>query len=560
MRERSIRACPGRGRLSFGILLGAAAATGWPPVAGGALSAAQDDPTPRVQYVLDASSSMRARFGPERRFDAARRALLALDARLAERGVVPDSVAALWVYGARSHRLERDCTDVRRFARGPSLKLEEALADLSPRGVSPLVFALNSLLSPIAAGGREAWVVLTDGSDTCGRDPCAWASQALARPSRPRIYVLGFGLDEEDARALRCLADATSGYLVALEPDDDPAGEVRRLAAVVRNLGMLRVEVPVGDSAGDAVALQGRVFHAGSDAPLRTIRTGRDEELPGGMYRVVVETVPPTILERVLILPGEEQVVRLEDLARVTVRAFTPDNETVAAYAALVPEGSDEEHYVAAARPLYVRPGSYQLTVEVGDSAALRVPLTLEPGERRTVTVGGSGYVRARAPGLPRLSGIEVQLQEYASGRSSTIDPWGDASAVPAGEYRAVVRSLPVYVQEGFTVTPAETTALVLPRVGTLRVDLTDADGRPLSVPIVLLRPERFGREAVESVPGAMIGTFRSGERQAVLAGTYDLLLETEPSRVERGVRVQPGAERVVSLAVPPAGSDGGGR
>ena len=52
---------------------------------------------------------------------------------------------------------------------------------------------------------------------------------------------------------------------------------------------------------------------------------------------------------------------------------------------------------------------------------------------------------------------------------------------------------------------------------------------------------------------GPLLGTFFSGERQAVLAGTYDLLVETEPSRIERGVRVQPGGARVLNLTMPPA-------
>jgi hypothetical protein len=42
-----------------------------------------------------------------------------------------------------------------------------------------------------------------------------------------------------------------------------------------------------------------------------------------------------------------------------------------------------------------------------------------------------------------------------------------------------------------------------------------------------------------------------------VLAGSYDLLVETTPPVVERNVRVEPGAARVVAL--PAGGGEGGG-
>jgi hypothetical protein len=193
--------------------------------------------------------------------------------------------------------------------------------------------------------------------------------------------------------------------------------------------------------------------------------------------------------------------------------------------------------------------------VEVEDSVALRRTLELGPGELRTVHVGGLGYVAARAPGLSDLGGIAVELHDYATGEATLVEPWRDAAPVPAGEYRAVVRSLPRYVQESFTVAPAETSALVVPSLGTLVVEAADAAGRPLSVPVTLLRPQSPG--AGEESPTAILGTFLTGERQAVLAGSYDLLVETTPPVVERNVRVEPGAARVVAL--PAGGGEGGG-
>lgn len=507
-----------------------------------------------MQYVIDASSSMRARLGQTTRLDAARAALRALDRELAR----DDSPAgpALWAYGATSPRLERDCSDIQLLARGRGAAFERGLNRLSPSGVSPLVFALQRVLDSTPRSPAEAWVLFTDGGDNCGADLCEWATEALALSARPRIYVVGLALADEDVRALRCLTDPTAGYLLSLDLDSDWVRPVSRIADLIRNRGTLRVEARLGG--GEAAGLQGRVFRASSDAFVRTIRAGRDEELPGGIYRVVLETLPPTELDGVLIVAGEERVVRLDDLAQLRTAAYSSANEALPAYAAVAPEDpSGEERYFPAGTPVYVRPGRYRLTLEVGDSVALRGTVEVAAGEVRTVSTGGTGYVRAHTPGLLAPPEVEVELQDYATGSSTAVQPWTGPVEVPAGEYRAVVRTLPRYVEERFTVAPAETSSLVVPGLGTLQIDLTDAAGRPLTLPVTLLRPESPGVGGAEPTAGGVIGTFLSGVTQAVLAGTYDLILETVPSRVERGVRVTRGAAHVVPLSLPPGDSGG---
>jgi hypothetical protein len=506
-------------------------------------------PFASARYVLDASGSMRARFGHTTKLDAAREMLLALDRELVRGGPAPRPSA--WVYGARSPRRDRDCQDAQPLPEGRGLVLQRSLSALAPTGVSPLVHALDTVAVG-SGGGSEAWVLFTDGSDNCGRDPCAWIDENAAPGARPRIYVVGLGLGGEDERALRCLTDATSGFLLNLQPDTPWQMEIARLAAVLQNRGSLRVEARL---AGEAVDIQGRLLRIGSAEVLRKIRTGRAEEIPAGMYRVVVETLPPSVFERVLVLPGQERLLSIDDLAQVRFRAYDEANRPLPIYASLVPEGgAGEETYVSGQSPVYVHAGSYRLTLEVGDSVAQRGTLELATGEIRLVSVGGVGYVAARAPGLPELAGIDVELHDYATGRLQSLEPWDEPARVAAGEYRAVVRTLPIYVQERFTVAAAETSGLVVPGLGTLEVELADSSGRPLSVPVTLMRPEEAGGEG----PAALLGTFRSGERQAVLAGTYDLLVETRPWRIERGVRVESGGARVVSLEVPPApGAEG---
>ncbi|MBA2564721.1 MAG: hypothetical protein H0V09_04775 [Gemmatimonadetes bacterium] len=534
----------------------------------------------RVRYLLDASGSMRARFGEFTRLEAASAMVRALDGGLL-RGAPRLRERTLWAYGARSHRLMRDCSDVTPLPRGRDGGLEGALGSVRPTGISPLVHALGRVLGSSRGTAPEAWVVFTDGSDSCGEDPCRWVERAVASGSRPRIYVVGLGLDAADAERLGCLTEKTSGYLLDLQPGASWGRPIGRLASAVLERGLLRLRVAEIEGAD----LQGRVYREGSSEPLRTIRADRREEVPAGGYRLVLETFPQLEIPYVEVLPGEERVVAVEDVARLTVRALSSDNEPLPARAALTVEGKRElERYLSAGQPVYVQPGRYTVRVEVGDSVLGNETLELGPGELRTVSMGGTGFVRARAAGLRHLAGLDVELQAYDPTRPAVVSPSGSAVPVPAGEYRIRVHSLPAYVQERLEVAPAETTAVVLRGLGILRVDLRDADARPLDVRVMLMRAhdgqptaheapaatedaQAIGPDAQPGAPdaqlaaqdsqagparaegaGSVVGTFRSGVNQAVLAGTYDLLVETVPTRWERGVRVEEGSERVVYI------------
>jgi hypothetical protein len=506
----------------------------------------------RVRYLMDASSSMRARFGAGTRMRAASEMLLALESELDRDATRP--APDLWTFGASRHRLDADCSDVER--RGwPTGGAAQAVGGLAPRGVSPLVEALERMRS--TGAGREAWIVFTDGSDGCGRDPCEWAARALAAPSRPRLYVVGLGLTPADAGELRCLTAASSGYLLEFGPETGWEASVRRLAAVIRNRGTLRLELPGPVAPG--VSVSGRVLRAGAVEPVRIVRSGRDEELPGGMYRVVVETVPATTFERVLVVPGGEHVLRLRDVGALRVRVLNGENRDVAATVNLLPLGGDaaDEHVLPAGATAAVRAGRYLVTAETGDAGVvLRREVEVARGALRTLSAGGTGFLQSRAPGLAAVPAVPVELHDAAAPHvgPTTVYPWDAAVPVPAGAYRVRVGTLPPYVQEELAVAAAETTELAVPALGLLRVEVRDARGRPFAAPVSLVRPASEAPPDGEALPPAILGTFLPGAAQAVLAGTYDLVVATEPEIVERGVRVPSGAERVVSLTLPPGG------
>ena len=183
-----------------------------------------DNPT---VLVLDVSGSMWAQLPEGRsRIEVARGVLSDF---LATR----DAARPLGVV-AYGHNRRGDCTDIEIVAPigvqdGPALAAR--LNRLSPRGKTPLTDALRRAAAMIPPTAEEADLVLiTDGLETCGGDPCALAAELAASGIRLRAHVVGFGLTEGEVRQMACLPELTGGQLITAASAADLADALGRTA------------------------------------------------------------------------------------------------------------------------------------------------------------------------------------------------------------------------------------------------------------------------------------------------------------------------------------------
>jgi Ca-activated chloride channel homolog len=100
---------------------------------------------------------------------------------------------------------------------------------LSPKGKTPLADALRLAAAQVPATAETADIVLvTDGLETCGGDPCAVAAE-LARSGVPvRAHVVGFGLTEGEIGQIACIADATGGLVLSTQSGEELADALLR--------------------------------------------------------------------------------------------------------------------------------------------------------------------------------------------------------------------------------------------------------------------------------------------------------------------------------------------
>jgi len=173
--------------------------------------------TSDAMIVFDASGSMAATDVEDAptRIDVIRHALrkiLPPVSRVRNLGLV--------VYGPG--RSENNCRNVElKFPPRPDAK-EQIFAEvekLHPAGNTPLTAGVRIAANALEQSKRPAAIVLlTDGEETCGGDPCLLAQQLRVSYPGIVVHIIGYKLESLEGRppvsGAKCLADETGGYNV----------------------------------------------------------------------------------------------------------------------------------------------------------------------------------------------------------------------------------------------------------------------------------------------------------------------------------------------------------
>lgn len=135
---------------------------------------------------------------------------------------------------AYGHNRKGDCSDIEVIAPvGPQAAeaLSARMRGISPRGKTPLGQSLRLAAEQIPQTAEAADIVLvTDGLETCGVDPCAVAAGLAAGGIEIRAHVVGFGLTEAEAQGLACVPDQTGGLLLRPQSGAELSEALARVA------------------------------------------------------------------------------------------------------------------------------------------------------------------------------------------------------------------------------------------------------------------------------------------------------------------------------------------
>jgi hypothetical protein len=323
-----------------------------------------------LAFILDGSGSMMAELPGTGKSKLA----IAQEAMAQLIPQVPAEVnIAVWAYG---HRLPEDpkeesCEDIENiFTLGPvdSDAYMEKMNATTGRGQTPISGSLLRAASDLPAGDFNGIILVSDGVETCGGDPCAVAQALKASDASITVHVVGYAVDEAARTQLQCVAQASGGtYHDAADAESLLVALDSAVSATAAET-ILRVEV---------AGVNGEQLHENlrlSEPGTKNITGGYvswvDNPVPPGTYDLLVDTVPPSLYENLTIEEGSKTVVRIGTGA---VQVLTPDLGDAEFDIFDATTGERLGHYVGF---LSVIPGSYQVKV-IGTGS----PFTVEAGQ-----------------------------------------------------------------------------------------------------------------------------------------------------------------------------------
>lgn len=183
---------------------------------------------PALMLVVDASGSMDEPSG-----DGGSRMAAAETALKEVVAAVPDGTrVGLRVIGGE-RKGDGSCEDVRLAVPPEPVDrpaLRRAVSELDPRGDTPLADALERAAGDLPRDMPGVIVVVTDGMETCGGDPCAVTGELIESGVETRIDVVGFQVEPEARTQLACVADAGDGRYVDAPDAASLVAHMQRLA------------------------------------------------------------------------------------------------------------------------------------------------------------------------------------------------------------------------------------------------------------------------------------------------------------------------------------------
>jgi Ca-activated chloride channel family protein len=171
------------------------------------------EPTTRILFVFDASQSMYGRWQSDMKMLIAQRLLSNLLDSLKN---VENLELALRVYGHQKPYPPQDCDDTKLevpFSSNNISKIKHRLKTLNPKGTTPIAYALDQARYDFTKcdNCRNIIVLITDGIEECGGDPCEVSLSLQKEGITLKPFVIGIGNDF--SKAFNCVGnyyDATS--------------------------------------------------------------------------------------------------------------------------------------------------------------------------------------------------------------------------------------------------------------------------------------------------------------------------------------------------------------
>lgn len=197
----------------------------------------------QVMIILDASKNMLKKVDQKEKIsivkDSLSKVINVLDA---------NSQIGLMAYG---HRNKWDCSDIEVLVPIKNIdkkELLQKLKDILPKGKASIGNSLQKVANRLnLTKNRVSLILISGGKDTCDIDPCKVAKELAKIGIDFTIYVIGFDVDLQTDKQLKCVADSTKGDYFSVKSGLDMTNVLKNVVKKAKEL-KYNLEVRVSES------------------------------------------------------------------------------------------------------------------------------------------------------------------------------------------------------------------------------------------------------------------------------------------------------------------------
>lgn len=361
-------------------------------------------------FLLDASGSMYAEWGSSIRMEVAKKMLVGLIDSLK---VDNKLELALRVYGHQYHLKYKNCQDSKLevpFRQNNHDEIINRLRRIQPQGVTPIAYSLEQAANDFKADPayRNVIIIITDGIESCGGDPCAVSQSLQKKNIFLKPFVIGLGMKDEEKKEFACVGQYYDAKDVA---------QFRQVLNKVlkQSLDKTTVSVELLDINEQPRETNVNVtfYNSITKAPLYNFIHFRDAKGkpdsviidPVLSYDIMVNTIPPVIKKNVSFQGGQHNVVNVQSPQGTLVLRQKGHTEYTNGVRALIKSNNQSEtlniQEIASEEKYLV--GTYDVEV-----------LTLPTTYFKEVKIEQGNTTTLQIPG-PGLLNIDLVTQGYGS-------------------------------------------------------------------------------------------------------------------------------------------------
>lgn len=277
-------------------------------------------PLTRILFMFDGSQSMFGQWQSGMKIDVAKKLLNEL---LDSLQTVPNIELALRCYGHQSQYISsamRDCKDTKLevpFYKNNIPAIKNKIKSLTPKGTTPIAYSLEQTATdfPKCDDCRNIIILITDGIEECGGDPCAVSAALQKNNVVLKPFIIGVGLDSEIMKQFDCVGnyyDATSEKTFKNILNVVISQALNSTTAQVNLLDVYGKPTETNVNMTFYDMFSGRMKYNF----IHTINNrGNPDTLildPIPTYKITVHTIPPVEKENVKLTPGKHTIIAID--------------------------------------------------------------------------------------------------------------------------------------------------------------------------------------------------------------------------------------------------------